>query len=512
MQDTQGLREQWRRWSTPPERQRDRRWLQRYRDLVTSDADWWWTAAGPFTEEEQGRWERYRSASTDEVTRASLTALMTRSRQRELQAAWVEQRAPRFRYPALPLDDVRARRVELSQLRTTIFQEEPDELVSYLYAGAIDEAMQELRLLEATGEGNTAAFREGNHRLFRAPSPEEMIAAFFRLRRLIQQGLERSDTAALSLWLHHFVEHRLCLILDLSEGKDDPPVVSEQKQSEQAVSAQTVKAFVEASLRTSGYEGWQVGLDRRGDGFHVHAETRRVLLPATRHTLTEVRRLLAHELAGRVARTFAGEHAPIGLLGIGTQGHAATEAGIGWSYEREALSRHGLPCSDVALWCGTLATGLASGVGGLPQPFWSLHVFFEHLLLLDRRLSKPWEERLTAQRQARRQALARCLRTYRGVPDLTQGKVCLLQDVAPLRGWQRIERAVAVDTTALDRLMGGNIAYALLPALQAVLPVPPPQPLRELAYATDLDEYICSFETSPEEEGRYNRKNDLETD
>jgi len=158
MQDTQGLREQWRRWSTPPERQRDRHWLERYRDLVTYNIDWWWTAAGPFTEEEQGQWERYRSALADEVTRASLIALMTRSRQRELQAAWAEQRAPRFHYPALPLDDVRARLAALSHLRATIFQEEPDELVSYLYAGAIDEAMQGLRPLEATGEGNTAAF------------------------------------------------------------------------------------------------------------------------------------------------------------------------------------------------------------------------------------------------------------------------------------------------------------------------------------------------------------------
>jgi len=328
-----------------------------------------------------------------------------------------------------------------------------------------------------------------------------MIAAFFRLRRLIQQGLDRSDTVALSHWLHHFVEHRLCLILDLSEGKDDPPVVSEQERSEQAVSAQTVKAFFEASLRACGYEGWQVGLDRRLDGLHVHAETRRVLLPATRHTLTEVRRLLAHELAGRVARTFAGEHAPIGLLGIGTQGHAATEEGIGWSYEREALARQGLPCSDVALWCGTLATGLANGVVGLPQTFWSLHAFFERLLLLDRRLSRPREERQAAQRQARRQALARCLRTYRGVPDLTQGEVCLLQDVAPLRGWQQIERAVAADATVLDRLAAGNIAYALLPVLQSLLPVPPPQPLRELAADPDLDQFILSFETTRENAG-----------
>jgi hypothetical protein len=78
----------------------------------------------------------------------------------------------------------------------------------------------------------------------------------------------------------------------------------------------------------------------------------------------------------------------------------------------------------------------------------------------------------------------------------------LLQDVAPLRGWQQIERAVAVDATVLDRLMGGNIAYALLPALQAVLPVPPPQPLRELACDPDLDDSLLSFEATSEDDAK----------
>jgi hypothetical protein len=150
----------------------------------------WWTAAGTFTDEEQAQWEQSQATPAGETTRASLAALMSRSRQHELEAAWAEQRPPRFHYPALALDDVRARLAALSHLRETIFQREPDELISYLYAGAIDEAMQDLQLLQATAESDSVAFREGQQRRYRAPSAEEMCFALFRLRRLIQQGLE----------------------------------------------------------------------------------------------------------------------------------------------------------------------------------------------------------------------------------------------------------------------------------------------------------------------------------
>jgi hypothetical protein len=497
-QATQQTMKEWLKYATPPERQLDRRWLESYRNLVIYDAEWWWTAAGPFTDQERQQWELSRIAPADEATRASLAALITRSRQREVQTTWAEQRSPRFHYPALPLDDVRARLAAMSHLRETIFQHEPDELVSYLYAGAIDEAMQELRLLQATAESDSVAFREGQQQRYRAPSAEEMCSALFRLRRLIQQGLEQEETRPLSQWLHHFVEHRLCLILDLSEGKGDPPVAYKQEHPVQTISAQALRRFLATILRDYGYEGWQVIVAGGAQGVRVETSAHQIILSPQQFPLTEVRRLLAHELTIRVARTFAGDHAPLGLLGLGTQGYAVTETGLGWYLEHEALTRIGRPCPDMALWVGALAAGLASGVVAPPQRFWSLLALLEHLFLLERRISKPWEARQTAQRRTRREALAHCLRTYRGVPDLGQVGVCSLQEVAPLRGWQRIERAVAADAMALDRLMGGNIAYALLPVVQAVLPPPPPQPLRELAGNPDLDQYVLSFEIASE--------------
>lgn len=492
----------WLAQATPPEQQYDRRWLEQYRDLVTYDAEWWWTAAGPFTDEERQQWEQFHIRPAGKATRTSFAALLRRSRRREVQAAWAEQRLPRFHYPALPLDDVRKRLAALSHLRETIFQHEPDELVSYLYAGAIDEAMQDLRLLEATGEGDSAVFREGQHRRYRALSDVELCFALFRLRRLIQQGWEHEETLALSRWLHRFVESRLCLILDLSEGKDDPPVAYEQEHPVQTVSVQALRRFLRTILHDNGYDGWQVIVATGEQGVRVETRAHQIILSSQRLSLPAVRRLLAHDLAVRVARTFAGDHAPLGLLGLGTQGYAVTEAGLGWYLEREALTRKGLPVSDLALWVGALAAGLARGVVAPPPRFWSLCAFLEHLFLLERRLSRPWEVQQRAQRLARQEALAQCLRTYRGVPDLGQVRVCSLHEVAPMRGWQRIERVAAADVVVLDRLMDGNIAYELLPVLQGMLPLPPLQPLRELAADPDLDARILSFEQAEEQKDR----------
>jgi hypothetical protein len=63
-----------------------------------------------------------------------------------------------------------------------------------------------------------------------------------------------------------------------------------------------------------------------------------------------------------------------------------------------------------------------------------------------------------------------------------------------------IERAVAQDTTVLDRLAVGVVALEDLHDLQELGITSTPQPLRKLAYDPDLDSYILSFDTAEEDE------------
>jgi len=497
MRDEQQVMTEWLRQATPPEQQLDRRWIGRYRELAAQDSLWWLTWAGPFTEEEQQQWNHLFQPPVEEAAKAQLAPLLAQSRERELTAALSEQREPRLQYPAIEIDEVRCRIVGFERLAAEIERGESNEIVRRLYLGAITDDLTYLRLIEATFEGNTEQFGTLNRYLFHEPTPDEMTYAFSRLRRMLQQGFERPDTAAMSQHLLQILHEQLHVSLDMFVGQDEPPVVREYDSSlwGPSISAQATKRFFETILRDSGYEGWHVMIDAAGSGARVESGLRQVLLSNERFALNTIRHLLAHELAGHVARSFAGEHSPIGLLGIGTQGYSPTEEGLALYHEREATRRTGYPFSDAMLWLGTLTTGLASGVATPPQTFLSLYSFLDLLFLLHRRLWRPNDKMQAAQEQSHDLALWRCLDAYRGVPDLEQAGVCYFQDVIYLRGLLLIDRLVAEDETIVDRLAVGKVSSDLLSVLQPLHIAPSPQPLRQLAYDPELDSYILSFES-----------------
>lgn len=500
--ESQQAMAQWLSQATPPEQRLDRHWIERYRELTSRDSYWWLSWAGPFTEEEQQQWNRLFVPPVDEETKAQLAPLLAQSRERELAAALAEQREPRLHYPAIEIDEVRRQIADLVRLNAEIKHEEPNAIVRQLYEGAIEDEANYLRMIEATYEGDTERYWALNQLIFHEPTPDEMTHAFSWVRRLIQQGFERPETVEISQQLLSFLQERLHLSLDLSAGKDDPPVARERNPAEtpQTISAEAARNFYATVLRESGYEGWQVSIDYAGGGTRVEWGLHQLFLSGESFTLEKVRHLLAHELAGHVARSFAGEHSPIGLLGIGTQGYSPTEEGLALYHERQVDALHGRVFDDSGLISGMLATGLASGVATPPLTFSSLYTFLEKFFLLYRRLLRPWEDVQAEKKRVHKFALRNCLRTYRGVPDLEQAGVSHLQDVAYLRGLLLIEQVANADETVLDRLAVGMVAYDLLPVLQSLRMFPPPQPLRELAYDPELDDFISSFAISTKRE------------
>ena len=84
-----------------------------------------------------------------------------------------------------------------------------------------------------------------------------------RVRRLIQQGLARPDTAEVSQQVLELLREHFQLIIDISTGQEDPPVIQELVPSSgptslRMVSPQTAKRFFPAVLKEYEYEGWQV--------------------------------------------------------------------------------------------------------------------------------------------------------------------------------------------------------------------------------------------------------------
>jgi hypothetical protein len=211
-------------------------------------------------------------------------------------------------------------------------------------------------------------------------------------------------------------------------------------------------------------------------------------------SLSSVKDLFAHEVAGHVARCVAGEQSSLGLLGIQTQNHAPTEEGYILYHQRQLATLHDEPWNDSGMRLSTLSLGLALGIMTPPQTFLAICSFIESFSLLRRLLKHPEIERGVHEIRARAFALNHCLRVFRGVPDLTQAGICYPQDAIYLRGLFMVERAVSEDKTVLDRLAVGKVALELLPDLQELGITSTSLPsLYTRASDPDLDAYILSF-------------------
>ncbi len=479
--------------SRTPQPQLDWRWVERFRELESYDSYWWLTWAGPFLAEEQQQWDELFALPLDETTKAQLGALMKVSRERELAAAIEEQHEPRLQYPAIEIEEIRRRIAAQHQLSADIQQQEPNAIVRRLYQGAIEEELDYLHLIEATYEGNTEKFWQHCRRLEHIPTREEMTEALAPVKRVLQQGLATPTASDIAQQFQTFLHTRLQLPLDLL-SEDQQKIPEGISQPHQHLSAEAVKRFFKAILQVSGYEGWQVVIDPNATNARIETGARTIYIEERRFWLHEIEHLFIHELAGHVARRVAGEHSPLGLLGLGTKNALPIHEGIALYDEMQILGARGQHYDDTTIQLSTVALGLACGVMTPPQTFLSLYTFYEFQTSLHYLLNYPDLEKQEAQKQAQSYALARCLRKYRGVPDLTQPGVCYLADSSYLYGLRLVEQASAEDATVLDRLAVGVCTLEDLPDLQELGITSSPQPLKKLAYTTDLGNYILSFD------------------
>lgn len=494
--------EQWREKAGSAQHQLDWRWVERYRALAAFDSYWWWTATGPFSEEEQQQWNELFAPDLDESTKERLGMLLAAARERELAAAIAEQREPSLHYPVIAIEEVRARIAALQQLDAEIDQDEPNAIARKLYHATIMEEIDFLRMIGATHEGDTETYWECSLRFTPVPTRAEMDYALSRVRYYVLQGLQNSGTVEVSERVISLVKELglpLGLSVDEEEARQMQQVIPLSSAGpRRLVSPQTARRFFEAVLQEHGYGEWHVVIDPNASGPRVEQGLRHLYLPANKISVQQIKSYLSHELAGHVARCIAGEQSPLGLLGIHTAHSLETEEGLASYYDMQTAQLTGQPHDETSTWFGTLAVGLASGVMTPPQTFLSLFAFFEAFILLYRRLRRPDQDAWTAQQYARKLALARSLRTFRGVPDLNRAGVCYTKDVLYLRGLWKIEQALAEDEAVLDHLAVGVVALEYLPDLRELGIVSASQPLRQLAQDPDLDTYIVSFE-EPEE-------------
>ncbi len=484
----------------------DWRWYARYKKAIAFDVFGWLTHAGPFSAGEQEEWDRLYDRH-DEQAQTRREQIIKASRDRELENALDEQREPHLLYPALRIEEVRAHVAVLQKLAAEISEQEPNAIVRRLYLEAIEEQVDYLLMVEATYQGDSLAFREHNRCVHAEPTPEEMEATLGLFLDLLQRGMRQENTAEISVSLLQDLQGT-CYpdVLDhlqqskAQEGGDEPPAPASGRVGDQRlISPAVAKQFFEAVLLEYGFSGWIIQLDHATNNFRIEANIQTLFLPAYKPlSLARVRELLGHELEIHVLRAEAGKASPLALLAEGTRNFLTIDEGMAVYYDQQTAQTQNevLGEASAMTWIGTLATGLAAGVLSTPQTFLHLQHLLERLYLLDRLLSKREGDLGKAAATARRLALNRCLRTYRGVPDLTVAGICYAKDAIYLRGYLQLQQAVKEDPGVLDRLMVRKIAYEHLPDMEELgIMIPSIHP-RWYAQRPDLDEYILSFDAS----------------
>ena len=124
--------------------------------------------------------------------------LLFKSRKREIALSLEGQREPHFHYPLIPYEEVQSRIAQLSQLRTEIEKNEPNIIVRRLYSAAIEERLDELRLVDATYKGNDNDFWIQSQRLAEKTTLLEMQIALSQLYSRVEQGSKYAHTQEVS--------------------------------------------------------------------------------------------------------------------------------------------------------------------------------------------------------------------------------------------------------------------------------------------------------------------------
>ncbi len=492
-----------------PLAQLDGRWFKTYRSVVSFDLFTWLAIAGPFTEGEQREWDQLFGREDDEARKRMATIIAT-SRDRELGLALEERREPRLRYPAIAIDTVRQKIRELQRLSWEIAAEEQNSVVRRLYLDAIEEQVDVLLMVEATYHGDVDAFAYYNKSVYALPSPREMDFALSRLLKQLQRGMKSPDIAIISAHLLEYLQQRQVLPSPEAqhdggdEGESDATQGGQQEspspQEQVTFPAPTIKRFFEAVLHEYHLDHWQVLIDPAALVTRVEPQIQAIILPETPVLFEKALYLLSHELESHTLRYVAGERSALALLGIGTKGYLATEEGLAlYADVLTARAQHPHGQENIP-WMGTLAVGLAcgarlsSGVKIRAHSFHALFRFLERYFLLAGVLNGAAHTIEAARERARSLALTRCLRTFRGVPDLTHHGICSAKDNCYVQGYLEIKDAIAKQgEEVLTRLMVGAVALAQLDDLAELGIVTPALRTRGVARDPHLLQRITSL-------------------
>src|SRR5579883_166678 len=473
-----------------PGRKLDWRWFDRYHNLVAYDSIGWFAAAGTFTDEEQREWDALQGQQ-EKSAQEKRDALLILSKNREIREALAEGREPRFTYPLILIDEIEERLVGLQKLKNDVLAQEPNVLIRRFYVGAIDGHIDDLSLAKATYTQDNVAYQLHMRQLYPAPSPREMEITLQQLLQMLKRGMECAETRELSAELYTQIRQWNVVSSYAVKDEEGECLAEPDPLVWKKVPASAVKRFFERIFELYQFDEWKVALDGTTSHARVELDLQTVYLPTKPLTLAKVLQLLAHEIEVHVFRSSAGRKSVLALLSSGTKHSMLTDEGLAIWYEtevdRQSRKSNGKreATNDLSkLWLGTLATGLASGIVSRPFTFIRLYSFLEKVFFIRGVLAGKVSS--VALEDARQMAQDRCLRTFRGVPDLTAERLCSTKDAHYLAGYLAVTQELQRGTS-FECLMAGCFALEQMADLKELNILDTAMPHQKIALRTRLE-------------------------
>ncbi len=316
-------------------------------------------------------------------------------------------------------------------------------VIRHAYEPKLEEIKNKYLLLEASANHDDELFLTQSKELYGMPKEHYYLFALTKLRKLIAE----IDSAFLSNPKVVDSIEKLKPLLEKAEDFNNFEDFSFNFSDTHLgpsyiMTAVEIKQACEEAFVKYGIEGWCAVISPPGARltFNTSQEQRIVYIPndadasLRKFPLTKkrVEGLIAHEIGTHVVRRENGMKSPLALLGIGLAGYLPGEEGIATYNEQRATG-----VSHLAGGLGYLAISWAVGLDGTPRNFRDLFEVMSPYLFLSvvkqLSLSDLPLDFDDIERKVKRNAWARCIRTFRGTSGLTPG-CCLTRDIIYLEG------------------------------------------------------------------------------
>ena len=351
---------------------------------------------------------------------------------------------PVLDYPDINIEDIDRREKKLLEIKEYILKKEKREFVRQAYKWRINELVAGFRMLKATASGNMKRFQRYTEYIYGNPSRDIFSYSVEKIRANLENYLD-SDNLDLQSAAQNLFD---ALPKDLPEAKvihlPGQDVISNAKKiideefsnlfempsEKKELDAEDICLIASQIIKDKKAFDWKAILIDGGSGssLSVDQERKQFKIPKAKPVSpSEFTGTARHEAGRHFFRRIEGDRSRLRLLGIGLDRYDRGEEGVATATEQAAEER----MDDFAGLASHLAISLAIGLDGKPRNFRDTYEWMKkYFTFLKVKNGKSFS---SAETEARSNAWAICIRTFRGTNCSTPG-VCFTKDIVYREG------------------------------------------------------------------------------